>query len=77
MLKGIRIKTIPRFPDERGFFSEVMRKDWKDLFEEDTVEQSNFSFTYPNMIRAWHRHFKGQTDYFIVLKGSIKICAFD
>ena len=77
MLKGIRIKPIRRLPDERGFFTEVMRKDWKDLFEEDTIAQANLSFTYPNIIRAWHRHLKGQTDYFLALKGLIKICAFD
>ena len=77
MLQGIRIKPIKRFPDERGFFSEVMRKDWKDLFGEDTVAQANFSFTYPDVVRAWHRHIKGQTDYFLALKGMIKICAFD
>jgi dTDP-4-dehydrorhamnose 3,5-epimerase len=77
MLQGIRIKPIRRFPDERGFFSEVMRKDWKELFGDDTVAQANFSYSYPNMIRAWHRHVKGQTDYFLALKGMIKICAFD
>ena len=77
MLKGIRIKPINRFPDERGFFCEVMRKDWKELFGEDTVAQANLSFTYPNIIRAWHRHLKGQTDYFLALKGSIKIGVFD
>ena len=54
-----------------------MRKDWKDLFAEDTIVQANLSLTYPNIIRAWHRHLKGQTDYFLALKGLIKICAFD
>jgi dTDP-4-dehydrorhamnose 3,5-epimerase len=54
-----------------------MRKDWKEPFGEDTVVQTNFSYTYPGMIRAWHRHLKGQTDYFLVLKGAIKISAFD
>ena len=77
MLKGIEIKTINRLPDERGFFCEVMRKDWKDLFREDNIVQANFSFTYPNIIRAWHRHLKGQVDYFLAIKGAIKICAFD
>ena len=77
MLKGIKIKPISRLPDERGFFCEVMRKDWKELFDDDTVVQSNFSFTYPNVIRAWHRHLRGQTDYFLALKGNIKICGFD
>ena len=77
MLQGIRIRPIHRFPDERGFFTEVMRKDWKDLFGEDNIAQANFSFTYPDVIRAWHRHLRGQVDYFLVLKGLIKICAFD
>lgn len=77
MLKGIRIKPITRLPDERGFFSEVMRKDWKELFAEDTIAQANLSLTYPDIIRAWHRHVKGQVDYFVALKGMIKIGAFD
>ena len=77
MLKGITIKTIERFPDERGFFTEVMRKDWKALFAEDEIAQANLSVTYPSVIRAWHRHLRGQTDYFIALKGVIKICAYD
>jgi dTDP-4-dehydrorhamnose 3,5-epimerase len=77
MLQGIRIRSIKRISDERGFFTEVMRKDWKELFAEDTVAQANFSFTYPDVIRAWHRHVKGQVDYFLALRGLIKICAFD
>ena len=77
MLQGIRIKPISRLPDERGFFTEVMRKDWKELFGEDTVAQANLSSTYPGVIRAWHRHLRGQVDYFLALKGLIKICAFD
>jgi len=77
MLRGIILKSIKRFPDERGFFSEVMRVDWKDLFGEDTIAQTNHSFTFPGIIRAWHRHVKGQNDYFLALKGTIKICAFD
>ena len=77
MLQGIRVKSINRLPDERGFFTEVMRKDWKDLFAEDTIMQANLSLTYPNIIRAWHRHLRGQTDYFLLLKGLVKICAFD
>jgi dTDP-4-dehydrorhamnose 3,5-epimerase len=32
---------------------------------------------YPDAIRAWHRHLRGQNDYFLVIQGSIKICVFD
>ncbi len=77
MLPGVRIRSIRRFVDERGFFTEVMRKDWADLFGEDAIAQANFSYTYPNIIRAWHRHVKGQVDYFLVLRGVAKICVFD
>lgn len=77
MLKGITIKPIKRLSDERGFFTEIMRTDWKDLFAEEKIAQANLSLTYPGIIRAWHKHLRGQTDYFIALKGTIKICAYD
>lgn len=77
MLNGIIIKPIKRLSDERGFFTEIMRRDWKDLFGNDSIAQANLSLTFPSIIRAWHRHLKGQTDYFIALKGTIKICAYD
>jgi len=75
MLPRIAVKPLKRFADERGFFTEIMRKDW-DIFEDEIV-QSNFSISYPGIVRAWHRHLRGQMDYFVVLKGAVKICAFD
>jgi dTDP-4-dehydrorhamnose 3,5-epimerase len=77
MLEGITIKPIKNLPDERGFFTELMRTDWKNLLEDDTIAQANLSQTFPGIIRAWHKHTKGQTDYFIALKGTVKICAYD
>jgi dTDP-4-dehydrorhamnose 3,5-epimerase len=76
MLKGIEIKPLRRFADERGFFTEIMRRDWKDIFQDEVV-QVNFSISYPGMIRAWHRHLRGQVDCFLVIKGAIKICVYD
>lgn len=77
MLPGVKALDLKKNVDERGFFSEILRDDWKDLLGEDKLVQANLSFTYPGMIRAWHRHDRGQVDYFIVLKGSMKICAYD
>lgn len=77
MLDGIKVMDIKAFPDERGFFAEAMRDDWKELLGEDKIVQTNISKSFPGMIRAWHRHNRGQSDYFVVLKGSLKICAFD
>ena len=57
----------------------MFRKDWlKELFDEhDDIVQANLSVSYPGMIRAWHRHHKGQVDFFLALHGSIKICVYD
>ena len=77
MLKGIQVYEIKKFPDERGFFAEALRQDWKDLLKKEWVVQANLSYSYRGIVRAWHRHLKGQVDYFIVLKGAMKICAYD
>lgn len=78
MLPGVKIKEIKKFPDERGSFAEIFREDWLDLIEsEDKIVQANLSYSYPGMIRAWHRHHRGQVDYFITVRGATKICAYD
>jgi dTDP-4-dehydrorhamnose 3,5-epimerase len=76
-LDGIQVMDIKKNPDERGFFAEAARKDWLDLFGEKWISQANVSQTYPGIIRAWHRHARGQVDYFMVLQGAIKIVAYD
>ncbi len=77
MLPGVKVYEPRKNVDERGFFAEVLRQDWKDLLGEDIIVQANLSFSYPGMIRAWHRHSQGQVDYFVVLRGAMKICAYD
>ena len=76
-LPGVKVHTLRLFPDERGFFSEALRSDWKELLGGDEIAQVNVSFSYPGIIRAWHRHLRGQVDYFLVLQGAMKICAYD
>jgi dTDP-4-dehydrorhamnose 3,5-epimerase len=75
-LPGIKTYEINLLPDERGFFAEALRQDWKDLIDEWVV-QANMSYSFPGMVRAWHRHDKGQVDHFLVLQGAAKICAYD
>ena len=77
MLDGIRIKLLKQIPDERGFFTELMRKDWKEFLGGDGIVQVNLSVSYSGIVRAWHRHLRGQVDYFVTLKGAMKICAYD
>ena len=78
MLEGIEIKQLRRFADAQGFFTEILRKDWQLL--EAEIQQTNFSISYPGIVRAWHWHLIGQVDCFVVLKflkGALKICAYD
>ena len=76
-LEGVKVLIPERFIDERGFFSEVLRNDWNELFDDQIPKQTNLSKSYPGIIRAWHRHNEGQIDYFMVIKGAMKICAYD
>jgi dTDP-4-dehydrorhamnose 3,5-epimerase len=76
-LVGVKVREINKNPDERGYFAEVARKDWADLFGQEWISQANLSYSYPGMIRAWHRHARGQIDYFLVLKGAMRIVAYD
>ena len=75
-LEGIRSYELKTSPDERGFFAEALRQDWREFIDE-WITQVNLSFSYPNVVRAWHRHLRGQVDYFLVIKGAMKICAYD
>ena len=76
-LPGVKVYDIKVLPDERGFFAEAFRGDWTELVEKDEIVQANVSVSYPGIIRAWHRHLRGQVDYFLVLRGAMKICAYD
>ncbi len=76
-LEGIQVVDIQKNVDERGFFAEAVRKDWPHLFGKEWISQANISYSYPGIIRAWHRHNRGQTDFFVVLHGSMKIVAYD
>ncbi|MEN3016853.1 MAG: dTDP-4-dehydrorhamnose 3,5-epimerase family protein [Candidatus Methanosuratincola petrocarbonis] len=77
MLPGIIVKPLKRYVDERGNFTEIFRSDMKDVLGDDTIVQSNLSHSYPGVKRAWHRHERGQVDYFVCIGGAIKICAYD
>lgn len=77
MIEGVVVRDLVKNVDERGFLSELLREDWKDILGEDKIAQFNLSYSYPGIVRAWHRHLRGQVDYFICVKGAIKVCAYD
>jgi dTDP-4-dehydrorhamnose 3,5-epimerase len=76
-LEGVKVYELKVIPDERGFFAEALRQDWNEFFNGEWVVQVNLSYSYPGIVRAWHRHERGQIDYFLVVKGAMKICAYE
>ncbi len=76
-LPGVRTYDLTKHIDERGFFAEVLREYWKELLNGERIVQSSISRSYPGIIRAWHRHMRGQVDYWVVIQGTLKIAAFD
>ena len=77
VLNGIERKPLKQHIDDRGIFSEIYREDWFDFLIAEKIKQFNLSSGYSKVVRAWHRHKLGQIDYFIVIKGALKIAAFD
>ena len=69
-LEGVKVYELRVLPDDR-VFAEALRQDWSELLEGDWIVQANISYSYPGIIRAWHKHERGQIDYFLVLKGAI------
>jgi dTDP-4-dehydrorhamnose 3,5-epimerase len=76
-LPGVRLAELERHADERGLFHELIRADWAQLLGGDQILQANLSVTLPGVVRAWHRHLRGQVDYFFVARGYAKVCACD
>ena len=76
-LKGVKTHELRILSDERGFFTEALRQDWTEFLEDESIIQTNISYSYPNIVRAWNKHLRGQRDHFLVLKGAMKICAYD
>jgi len=75
MIHDIDTRTLQVNADERGHLVEIFRSDW-DEFDPDPI-MSYYSLTYPGIIRAWHRHNRGQIDYFVCPQGRIKIAVYD
>ena len=75
IIPGVKIINLKRFPDNRGFFSEIFRESKvSDSFK--FPAQASYTETYPGLIKAFHYH-TSQTDYWICLKGNIQVALMD
>lgn len=75
LIDGVEQRQLQVNADERGHLVEVFRSDWPEFDPEPAM--SYYSITYPGIVRAWHRHTRGQVDHFICPQGRIKVGIYD
>jgi dTDP-4-dehydrorhamnose 3,5-epimerase len=75
MIEGVKVRDLQVNADERGHLVEIFREDWE-LYDPGPA-MSYYSMSYPGVVRAWHRHDRGQIDHFICPKGRIKVGIYD
>jgi dTDP-4-dehydrorhamnose 3,5-epimerase len=73
MIAGVIIKELKKFSDERGWLTEIYRRDEVDL----SPAMSYVSLTLPGVVRGPHEHVY-QSDYFIFIgPGNFKLYLWD
>jgi dTDP-4-dehydrorhamnose 3,5-epimerase len=77
LISGVKVYAVKKNVDERGYFAELFRDDWRNLIGDDRIAQFSLAYSHPGVIRAWHRHLKGQNDYVICIEGAVMECVFD
>ncbi|MCA9732161.1 MAG: dTDP-4-dehydrorhamnose 3,5-epimerase family protein [Deferribacteres bacterium] len=74
MIQDVVIKDLVTYPDERGFFREIIRV--SDDFFGEGFGQFSHSQMYPGIIKAWHIH-KTQVDWWYVPVGNLRLMMAD
>jgi dTDP-4-dehydrorhamnose 3,5-epimerase len=74
MIEGVVLKDLTTFPDERGYFREVIRV--TDDFFAEGFGQWAHSMMYAGVTKAWHIH-KVQIDWWYVVSGVLKVALHD
>jgi len=71
---GAFLVPLPRFPDDRGWFSESFRQEW--LPGGRPMLQGNLSLSRAGVLRGLHFHLR-QADYWWVSRGRMLAALFD
>jgi len=74
MIDGVELKTLTTYPDERGFFREVLRA--SDPLMAEGFAQWAHSRMHAGVIKAWHYHAR-HVDWFYVVTGRLKVVLYD
>ena len=73
MIEGVVTKPLKQAADERGWLTEVLRRDWSEFKQ---FGQVYVTAGYPQVVKAWHMHMK-QTDNMTCIKGMMKLVLYD
>src|SRR4030067_1312406 len=73
MIEGVVTKPLKQGADERGWLTEVLRRDWSEFKQ---FGQVYVTAGYPQVVKAWHMHMK-QTDNMTCIKGMMKLVLYD
>lgn len=73
MIDGVKTKKLRVIPDERGRLMEILRRD-DPLFQ--NFGQVYMTTTYPQVVKAWHKHEK-QIDNVACVAGMVKLALYD
>lgn len=74
MIDGVVLKELVTFPDERGYFREIIRN--TDEFFAEGFAQWSHSMMNTGVAKAWHIH-KIQVDWWYVACGLLKVALYD
>jgi dTDP-4-dehydrorhamnose 3,5-epimerase len=74
MIEGVELKKLRTFPDERGYFREIIRV--TDNFFREGFGQLSHACMYPGVAKAWHVH-PTQIDWWYVPVGNLKVVLAD
>src|SRR5579883_1962422 len=77
LIDGVRLASYPIWPDDRGYFTEVIRigQGLPQDFPAGTTQVSA-AFSYPGTIKAFHYHLE-QTDYWMPVHGMFQVGLVD
>lgn len=73
-MKGVVVRSLKRFTDERGWLTELFRSD--EIDAEIVPKMSYLSVTKPGVARGPHEHVD-QTDIFAFLHGSYRLLLWE
>lgn len=79
-ISGVVLKEVPKFNDESGSFSEMVRFNndgTLESFPDFKVEQASWSVLHPGGIKAFHLHYKQDDVWFVPGSESLLIGLHD